>query len=249
MRYRVDDLAEACGVTVDTVRYYQTLGLLPRPAREGRIAWYDDEHVWRLERIKELKERGFTLAMIGRALDGRLDPSEEALAGALAEPLPGEQASDGVALTLEELAERTGLTPALLEVLERERLLIPRVADGERRYTSEDIAAVQAGLALLEAGVPLSELLELARRHDEAMRATAEHAVDLFARFVRDPIRADAPDDHTAAARTVEALRTMLPATGTIVSHHFRRLVLAAARARLEGDELPALGADPPAEP
>ncbi|MGH2539575.1 MAG: MerR family DNA-binding transcriptional regulator, partial [Actinomycetota bacterium] len=40
----MEQLAAACQVSVDTVRYYQSRGLLPPPAREGRLAWYGPEH-------------------------------------------------------------------------------------------------------------------------------------------------------------------------------------------------------------
>ncbi len=189
MRYRIEELAARCDVTVDTVRFYQARGLLPRPDRDGRVAWYGDAHVERLDRIRDLKARGFPLAIIARLLAGELDPQEEALAVALTESLPGDAAEPEERLSLEELGERTGLGTTLLQALEREGLLVGRV-DGERPYTAADARTVRSGLALLEAGVPLSELLALARQHDEAMRAVAEHAVDLFVRFVRDPLRA-----------------------------------------------------------
>ncbi len=233
MRYRVDELAARCGVSVDTIRYYQSKGLLPHPRREGRIAWYGDDHVERLTRIRELQGQGFTLAMIGRVLADELDASEQALARALAGTLSSGDDPAQI-LTAEEVAERTGVPTALLDALAREGLLEPGGSSDAPTYTVADVDVIRAGLALLEAGVPLSELLDLARRHDAAMRATAEEAVDLFARFVRDPIRADAEDEDEAAQRTVEALHRMLPATATLVAHHFRRLLLGAARARLE---------------
>jgi DNA-binding transcriptional MerR regulator len=220
VRYRVDDLAERCDVSVDTIRYYQTKGLLPRPVREGRLAWYDDDHVERLRRIRELQGQGFSLAIIGRILAGELDASEQALALALA---GGAERS----LAAEDVAARTGVPVTLLEALAREGLLEP-IGEDEPRYDPGDVETVRAGLALLESGVPLSELLDLARRHDAAMRATAEHAVDLFARFVRDPIRAQHADEAEVAERTVEALHAMLPATATLVGQHFRRLLVAA---------------------
>lgn len=249
----MEELAERCGVTVDTVRFYQTRGLLPRPEREGRIAWYADVHVQRLERIRELKDSGFTLAMIARVLAGELDAGEEALAFALTGPMPGVgpagragvPGAGGVTaaglgeerVTLEELARHTGVSVTLLEALEREGLLVGQPgAEGGRRYGGADAEAVAAGMTLLEAGVPLSELLDLARRHDVAVRATADHAVDLFARFVRDPIRGAAADDAEAAAKMVDALFRMLPATTTLVAHHFQGRLLDAARARLEAD-------------
>ncbi|MGH8907398.1 MAG: MerR family transcriptional regulator [Egibacteraceae bacterium] len=235
MRYRVDELASRCGVSVDTLRFYQAKGLLPRPGRQGRFAWYDDAHVERLERIRDLKGRGFSLAMIARLLAGELDSGEEALAGALAGPLPGEDVVHSGTLSLADLAERTGMSLTVLEAAEREGLLVPR-SDGDQPYTTADVEAVRAGLALLEAGVPLSELLALARRQDEAMRDVAEHAVDLFARYVRDPIRGSSACDEEASRRMVEALHAMLPAAGAVVAHHFRRRLLAAARARIERD-------------
>ncbi|HLW16141.1 MAG TPA: MerR family transcriptional regulator, partial [Actinomycetota bacterium] len=45
--YRVEQLAAACDVSVDTIRYYQSKGLLPPPKREGRVAIYDREHLQR----------------------------------------------------------------------------------------------------------------------------------------------------------------------------------------------------------
>lgn len=239
MTYRVDELAQACGVTVDTIRFYQTRGLLPPPAREGRHAVYDRSHVERLERIRALKDEGFSLALIHRTLEGELDVAEQALAGALATGDAGADAAEP--LSRAELAERAGVPDSLLEALEREGLLVSRAdsaaerPDGEATYDTGDLAAVQAGAALLAAGLPLSELLALAREHDQAMRAVADRAVDLFARFVRDPALGRADDSDDVADHVVGALQATLPAATAIVAHHFRRRLLAAARARLEG--------------
>lgn len=158
---------------------------------------------------------------------------DEALAAALAGPLPGEHVAR---LTLEQLADATGVSPTLLEVLAREGLLVPRQDDPHSPYTSADVEAVRAGLALLEAGVPLSELLALARDHDRAMRALAERAVDLFARYVMDPIRGETESEAEAASRMVAALQAMLPAASAVVSHHVGRRMMAAARSRIAGD-------------
>lgn len=239
MRLRVDELAARCGLSVDTVRYYQNRGLLPRPERAGRVAWYGEEHLERLRRVKELQSRGLSLAVIGRILSGELDEGEQALAAALAGPLPGEEQAPATQdrFDLEELARRTGVSPTLLEALEREGLLVPRGDDVRATYTPADEHAVAAGMALLQAGVPLSELLAVAREHDTAMRALADRAVDLFARYVRDPIRGTAHDSEVAAEQMVAALHTMLPAASEVVAHHFRRRLLGAARSRIAGDD------------
>lgn len=240
MRYRVEELAAAAGVSVDTIRYYQRMDVLPRPDREGRIAWYGDAHLERLAQVAQLQQRGFSLAMIARIVSGTADASEQALAVALAGPLPGEPAER---LTRDELAERTGVSTTLLEVIEREGLLVPRTGDEQAPYTAADVDAVRAGLALLEAGVPLSELLALAREHDAAMRALADRAVDLFARYVVDPIRGATESEAEAAERMVAALQAMLPAASAVVSHHIGRRLVAAARERIDAPDEPGPGA------
>ncbi|HEX2039309.1 MAG TPA: MerR family transcriptional regulator [Acidimicrobiales bacterium] len=232
MDYRVDQLAEAADVSVDTVRFYQAKGLLPPPRREGRVAWYSDEHVERLDRIRRLQGRGLTLATIGRLLAGELDGADEALVTALAEPAAG-----GESLTIAELAERSGIPLALLQSLEREGLLVP---GRNGCYTVDDVAVAKAGLRLLEHGLPLPELLELARRHHAAMREVAERAVELFDAHVRRPLRTLGLPEEEAAARLVAAFEELLPATTRLVAHHFTRTLLAVAQEHIERVGVPA---------
>ncbi len=230
-RLRVEELARRADVSVDTIRFYQKRRLLPPPAREGRVAWYGPEHLERLARIRELRGRGLTLALIGRMLAGELDPTDVQLAAAVAS---ADADTTEEFLTLAELAERSGVPTALLEAVARERLLVPRVHDGSERFTTADIAVVQQGLALLEQGLPLPDLLDLARTHNEMTRDIAETAVALFDRYVRAPLRAsDLPDDEKAE-RLVAAFRTLLPAVTTLVGHHFRRVLLEVAQEHLE---------------
>lgn len=153
-----------------------------------------------------------------------LDPWDEALLDALD--------GAGSLVTLEELAESADVSVALLEALLRGGLLIPKATEPDR-FDVAEAEAVSAGLQLVEAGLPLAELMNLAREMDDAMRPIAARAVDVFATFVRDSVAATAESDIDAAARLVEAFRTMLPATSRLVGHHFRGLLLAHARARM----------------
>src|SRR5438445_11021589 len=135
---RVEELAGRAGVSVDTVRFYQKQRLLPAPRREGRVAWYGAEHLDRIERVRDLRRRGFTLAVIRRFLTGELDPADEPLAAAVA------GADDaGERLSAEELARRSGVPSPLLEALTREGLLVPRLAGGETGYTADDVRIVE----------------------------------------------------------------------------------------------------------
>jgi DNA-binding transcriptional MerR regulator len=228
-RWRVEDLAERAALSVDTIRFYQKRRLLPAPVREGRVAWYGPEHLERLARVRELQTQGLTLALIGRVLSGDLDATDAPLAVAVAVAESPEEF-----LTLAELADRSGVPHALLEAVAREGLLVPRIHDGGERYTSSDVEVVRAGLALLETGFPLSDLLALAREHNETTHDIAEQAVALFDRYVRTPLRASAISDDAKAQQLVEAFRTLLPAVTALVEHHFRRVLLAVAQQHLE---------------
>ncbi|MGM0618654.1 MAG: hypothetical protein ACQEUI_11000, partial [Actinomycetota bacterium] len=136
------------------------------------------------------------------------------------------------------LLAATGASEALLEAVERAGLLVPhhREPDGSPRYGEADADAVRAGLTLLEAGLPLGELLDLARHTDAAIRQVADHAVEAFLRFVRDPVRGTASDDHEAAQRLVTAYEEMLPATERLVAHHLRRRLLHRATERVASE-------------
>jgi len=230
---RVADLARVSGVSVDTIRFYQKRGLLPPPRREGRVAWYGPEHEERLARIRELQARGLSLALIRRLLDGELDAADAPLAAAVADETKDEL------LSLGELARRTGVPEEHLEAVAREGLLVPQQRDGVSGYAASDAQLMTAGMRLLEVGLPLPELLALARRQNEMTRAIAEEAVAMFDAHVRAPLR-DAPiSDAERAERLVEAFRTLLPNVTTLVAQHFRRVLLQVAREHLEavGDD------------
>ena len=93
---------------------------------------------------------------------------------------------------------------------------------------------MRTALRLLEFGLPLPDLLGLARDADAAMRGLAVRAVELFDEHVRKPIRDTAGDDERAAEQMVAAFRELLPAVTTLVSHHFRRVLLETAEAQIE---------------
>ena len=82
----IGGLAEAAGVSVETVRFYQRGGLLPEPPRpHGEVRRYGREDLKRLRFIRSAQAAGFTLAEIGELLelnasDGRVRAYELAQA-------------------------------------------------------------------------------------------------------------------------------------------------------------------------
>ena len=240
---RVEDLARTAGLSVDTIRFYQKRRLLGPPRREGRIAWYGADHVARLGRIRELQSQGLSLALIRRLLDGELDAADEPLAAAVA----GETGRE--LLTLPQLARRANVPEQLLELVVAEGLLVPQRRDEVEMFSADDVELVAAGLRLLGAGLPLTELLSLARRQHEMTRSIAEDAVTMFDEHVRAPLQDAAMSDSDRADALVEAFRTLLPTVTSLVAQHFRGVLLEVAQEHLESVGAPAELAAAAAEP
>ena len=67
--FGIGELSQNTGVHIETVRYYEKIGLLPRPSRTGgghRI--YSHAHLKRLVFIRRSREMGFTLDEIRNLL-------------------------------------------------------------------------------------------------------------------------------------------------------------------------------------
>jgi len=68
--YTIGDAAVAAGVGVETVRYYERRGLVPRPGRApGAYRRYGGGHVGRIRFIKRAQSLGFSLEEIATLLE------------------------------------------------------------------------------------------------------------------------------------------------------------------------------------
>ncbi len=67
--FPIEELSRRTGLTVRSLRSYQTRKLLPPPAVRGRTGFYDERHVARIELIKDLQSQGLKLTSIARMLD------------------------------------------------------------------------------------------------------------------------------------------------------------------------------------
>ena len=71
--YRIGEIAAGSGVTVETLRYYERLGLLPAtPRTKGGARRYDAVTVERVRFIKEAQTLGLALSEIRDALSGAI---------------------------------------------------------------------------------------------------------------------------------------------------------------------------------
>ena len=67
----IGTVARQVGVNVETIRYYQRIGLVKEPPKNGGFRLYSDKAVTRLLYIRHLKKLGFTLREITNLLEAR----------------------------------------------------------------------------------------------------------------------------------------------------------------------------------
>ncbi len=72
------EVARRTGVNIETVRYYEQRGLIPRPPRSASgYRKYTEDYVERIRFIKRAQELGFTLQEIVELLSLRVDPDTD----------------------------------------------------------------------------------------------------------------------------------------------------------------------------
>src|ERR687888_622284 len=148
----IDELARRTGMTVRNIRAHQSRGLVPPPEVRGRTGYYGDEHVSRIELIKELQADGFNLESIRKLLEGAGGSSSEVFdfSRTLRAPFEDEQPE---IIEAKEIAERWGgpLDERLMARAEKLGLLRDM---GDGRYEVISPRLQRAGMQLAELGVP-----------------------------------------------------------------------------------------------
>ena len=168
--WRIDELAQRAGVAVDTIRYYQREGLLPSGERSGRTRRFGPEHLERLERIRALQSRRFSLAAI-RALLERDDP------GALAGLLVG---SEEATYDHDELVDAAGVDPTLVRDLTDAGLLRDPSEHGRAAYDADDLNVLRAFADLGRLAIPDRALVEVGRIYAEGLDEIQRRVVAVF---------------------------------------------------------------------
>ncbi|MDJ0345934.1 MerR family transcriptional regulator [Streptomyces sp. H10-C2] len=200
----VDELAARAGVTVRTLRFYSSKGLLPPPVLgPRRVGLYGPEHLARLSLIEELQHQGLTLAAIERyllQLPADITAEDLAMHRALVAAWVPDSAEETPRAQLERRAGR-----ALTEH-DLDRLSAMGVLD--RTDRSEvflvNPAMLHLGVRLLEVPIPLETVLatrEIVLKHT---RAVAHELQKLFREQVWQPyLDGDPSPEETARMRSL----------------------------------------------
>ena len=190
----IDELARRVGMSVRNVREWRAQGLLPAPRMRGRVGYYDEAQVDRLNRIRQLHAEGFPLDLIRRLLEASGDAGEVVMgfASALRAPFREEHPPQA---DLAELARRWNVSDPLPLLRQAVDLgLIREVDGGGYEFTSARVARV--GDALHGLGLSADETLAATAE----VRAHADGIADVFHRVwlthVWEPfVKAGMPED------------------------------------------------------
>ncbi|MFE3137772.1 MerR family transcriptional regulator [Streptomyces scopuliridis] len=202
----VDELAARAGVTVRTIRFYSTRGLLPPPViGPRRVGHYGRDHLSRLALIEELQHLGMTLAAIERYLE-RLPPDLSARDLAIHRALVASWAPDSAEdATRAELERRAGrvLSEEDIDRLAAMGALVR--ADGPDSYRL-DLGLLRLGVELLDVPIPQETILAARTVLLEHTREAAYELTRLFRDEVWTPYRDQGSDpEHVAAMKSLSA--------------------------------------------
>jgi DNA-binding transcriptional MerR regulator len=177
----IDDLSRRTGMTVRSLRSYQSRGLLPPPTVRGRTGWYGERHLARVELIKDLQAQGLKLSSIARLLDESASSDQELLRFS-------RRVSDlfdrraGTVTTAAELAERFQVDDAAAPGVLKKAVdlgLVRDLGDG----AIEEVAPVllAAGVSAQRTlGLSAAEALKVLERLRRSVDSVAELYVGLY---------------------------------------------------------------------
>ena len=243
VEYTIDEVANIANMTVRNVRAYASRGLVPAPRLEGRTGYYSQEHVDRLLLVRELLDRGYTLAavekflnerpemravhaldlfdILGSALGSDVDDPEEAKIATLT-AMSGLAASD-------ELVERL-ITLGLAERVDAETLLLLQPT------------VIRAGTQAIALGLDPESVFQLLPIVSEHMRLVGNAFVEQVRRQIWLPfVEAGMPDEDWAPL--LRAIEVLTPVAAQAVLAVFQK-ELNDGIAEAMGAELDALGED-----
>jgi DNA-binding transcriptional MerR regulator len=217
----IDELARQVGMTGRNIRAHQARGLLPPPEVRGRTGYYGDEHVARLQMIREMQADGYNLAAIKNLLEGTQTGGEAFLGfkRAVLSPFGDERPE---IISAAELAERfPGDDGTLLRRAEKLGLLVLQ-PDGSVEVPSPTL--LRAGEDVVSLGVPLEEALDVLEQINRGSATVAKAFVALFIRHVMRPFQ-DSGQPAEELAKVHEALERLRPLASEALLAAFQQVM------------------------
>jgi adenylate cyclase len=226
-RISLSEAARRSGVPASTLKRWAAEKIVP--VRRGR---WTATAAAQARVVARMRERGYSLEDLREA--GR----EGRLAFGFTEELFAVPAQ---ALSLEQVADETGLEP---ELIERVLVILGTPKGRERDLTPDDAAALRHCARVLAAGFPLVAFLQLVRVYVQSMRRIADAEVRLFHLYVHEPLIRDAVPELEMAAEMGELAGDILPLAAPLTEYLHNRYLRFFLEQDVVGHMESGLGAD-----
>jgi adenylate cyclase len=202
------EVAEHVGVTPATLKRWVDTGVIPE-SLDGDD--WPPSAVAHARIVARLRDRGHSLKEIREAAQ------EGKLASGLMEDLFPAQ---GGHLDVADVAEQTGLEPALIErIWSSVGFPITELDD----LNDDDVQALRYIASVIEAGFPLVAFLQLVRVYGQAMSQIADAEVRLFHIYVHEPLMRDGVPGLQMAEEMQNLARDLLPLASPIMDYIHQR--------------------------
>ncbi len=216
--YRINELADASGVSVRNIRVYQDRGLLPPPTIRGRTGWYSEEHLVRLNLISRMLERGYTFATISELLHAAHYGMkvEHVLRG---EPKGGRFRSfkRAATITITELRKTLNASDKSIALGQKLGLL---VKDGAH-YAIKNPEVLEGAEVLVKSGVDIDVLLDRFVRVQDDLEDAARSFVSIITDKYFDEKLPELGEANVS--KMAELIQTVRPMAHDIVETTFRK--------------------------
>lgn len=209
-RIPMRELEKLTNFTRATINFYIREGLLPFPQKSARnMAYYDDEFVQKLDKIRLLKKSGFSLLQIKQIMNTEKEPDPDLVLGVLNQInalLPYERAESTVSL---DQILGIGYDRSMVKHLIDLKIISPTRED-PNTFPSYCLAICRFTKYFLDAGIPLAMAQEVIKKLIE-LTNVERNAFDLY---IRQPLvmKNATPDEQTRAIQNcVENINALLP--------------------------------------
>ena len=200
------EAAARVGVAPATLRRWVRAGLIPQYAGEWTSAAIGHARI-----VHRMRERGHSLGEIARATaEGRL------AFGYIEELFP----TDSTSYNVQQASRETGLEPALIE---RIMMALGVSIAQTDALNEEDLQLLRYVASVLDAGLPLVAMLQLARVYGQAMATVADAEVRLFHLYVHEPLMRSGATGLEMAEEMGELARELLPLASPVMDQVHQR--------------------------
>lgn len=217
--YRINDLAEASGVSVRNIRVYQDRGLLPPPTIRGRTGWYTEDHLVRLNLISRMLERGYTFATISELLHAAHYGMkvEHVLRGTPPKGGRFRNFKRAATITFTELRKSLNASERSIALSQKLGLL---VKDGAH-YAVKNPEVLEGAEVLVKSGIDIDVLLDRFVR----VQGDLEDAARSFVSIITDKyVNENLPDlGEDTISKVADLIQTVRPMAHEIVETTFRK--------------------------